>query len=98
MNKMKIHRKNQNSFDFFENIPKKKKIPTTKTPEYLNLKERTTIVLQKLLNNCNNYKDIVNVLKSYKFKWNEIDNKIAVIINNETYTIDNFDEPVLKKN
>ena len=68
-----------------------------KSDEYNRLSKRTPIILQKLLDNCGNFKCIISILKDYNFKYRVSQFSIVIFINDEKYLVDKFDCPILKK-
>jgi hypothetical protein len=94
---MNWYKKSQETFDFYKDIPKAIPVPKEETEEYKQLKERTPLVFQELLNNVHGRGEIISLFKTYNLKWKTVNNSIVVSLGDKLYSINNFDKPILKE-
>jgi len=87
MNWYKMATEKQEEFKFFQEMPKQKATPIEETKQYQQLSEKTPEILQKLLDQCKNFKEAAKILKLYGFEFKVLDNGIKVNINNQSHLI-----------
>lgn len=89
------------SFEFMKDIPVAKSVPVEKTKEYQRLADRTPELVKQLIKNSQGYDEIAEVLRTYHFKWKNIDfpkeSIIITRINDIDYVIKDFDDPQLEQ-
>ena len=71
----------QSLFPFFSNISPQKPSSIEETEEYQKLIKRTPFLLETLLEQCNDLKNAIKIMKTYNFKFKTIKDVVSVNIN-----------------
>ena len=85
----------QETFGFFDRLPVEKQKITTE--EYQRLKDRVPTILEQLVNQSSNFKELLSALKMYNFEWTEQNNSILVDIEGQRYVIEHQENPSVRK-
>lgn len=91
----------QQTFDFYKDIPQSTPKPIEESLEYKSLDIRSRSVFQELLDEVHGRSDLMRLLKMYGLKWKQIDFSeeaiITLVLGSNLYIIDDLENPALKE-